>query len=153
MLNMKKYERMTADECWNRFGWGSEAKEGTMVLYRVINGYEVFCDEMRDEYADDGAVFGCEIFKDGEMVGQWFDGSYEDAIRGAVVDAVGADVLRIEDNCEDAVNCIAHDAYVTMFGYCDMWQMDIEQVDALLGIARKYVKAHGRYFGIEWEEF
>ena len=90
MLNLKEYERMSASECWRRFGWGTEAKDGSMVYYRNIGGYEVFCDEMRAEYAECGEAFGCEIFDaSGDMVGQWFDSTLEGAISGAAVDAFG----------------------------------------------------------------
>lgn len=156
MLNMRvKGEGMSAKECWQRFGWGTEAKEGSAVLYYDLGDVEVFCDEMREEYNYiDGACFGCEIYdKSGDMVGQWFDDSYESAILGAFVDSVGTDVLREEDNCEDAVNGIAYEAYQAIHGETPMFMMDVEEMSKLIALARNYVKDNGKFYGIEWEEF
>lgn len=152
MLNLKPYETMTAEECWDAYGWGSEAKPNSTVYHYLVEGKEVFVDEMADETY--GGAYGCEIFdEEGDMVGQWFDDTVEGSIRGAFVEYVGYDAMAEVDNCEDAVNCVARDAYVAMFGDCPMCEMDVEQVDALLGAARAYVKAKCSWHGFEWEEF
>lgn len=152
MLNLKPYETMTAEECWDAYGWGSEAKPGSTVYHYLVNYKEMFVDELADPSY--GGAYACEMFdSDGDMVGQWFADTVDDAIRGAFVESVGYDAMAEVDNCEDAVNCTAREAYVALFGECPIFEMDVEQYDALLGAARAYVKSHAKWHGYEWEEF
>ena len=89
-VDLDEYERIDERECWMRYGWGTESKEGTEILHRVDGEREIFCNELRDEYAYDGRpCYGCEIYevsKDGEMLGQWFDNTPEKAIAGAMLE-------------------------------------------------------------------
>ena len=79
----------------------------------------------------------------------------ESALAAAIVDCVGIDVLREEDNCEDASNVIAREAYVFAYGDASMAEMlaDRENVNWLMGAACEFVKEHGKHYGIEWEEY
>lgn len=159
MLDLSKYEQMTADECWDRYGWGIDAEENSIVYHRIMGEREIFVDKLR------GGYFCCEIYEpttaddvwladSDEMTGQWTEDTIEDAIRGAVVDSVTTDVLRIEKNCEDAVNAIAYKAYSIIFGVPkSLESVDLDELDKLLKFAREQVKAHGRFFGVPWEEF
>ena len=154
MLNINEinHETMTVEECWERYGWGSEAKPNSTVIHAFVDVVEIFVDELADESY--GGKYGCEIFDANEdMVGQWFADDIDDAIRGAFVDYVGYRTMAEEDNCEDATNCIARESYVRMFGECPIYEMDIEQYDALLPHAMAYVKSHVKWFDYEWEEF
>ena len=156
LLDGEKYERMTAEECWEKHLWGSEARPGSDVYHRWTDGGEqVFCDMLREEYDVDGMpVFGCEIYdNDGDMVGQWFDSSYEGAIRGAAVDSVVVETMREEVCCEDAVNVTARLAYVRLFGECLICEMDWKEFDELLGISMEQVKANINRVDYEWEEY
>lgn len=69
------------------------------------------------------------------------------------VASVAASVMLEEDNCEDAVNGIAYEAYQAMNGETPMYLMDVDEMDRLLGEARAYVKANCDGYGFEWEEF
>lgn len=69
------------------------------------------------------------------------------------VEAVAPEVMRSERNCEDAVNVIAYEAYQRIHGETAFADLNIRDMDGLLGAARQYVKAHGSAYGIEWEEF
>jgi len=149
-LDFEKYDSIPADMCWEEYGWGSEAKDGTNVLYRFYGDYEVFVDEVDESY---GGKYACELYYRDELAGQWFDATKEDAVRGAFVESIGLDIMRDEGNCEDAVNCIARDAYVMLFGDCDLMAMDVHEVDELLKIARQFVKSHVKWVDYEWEEF
>lgn len=151
-LDFDEYERMTPDECWQRYDWGCEALDGTHILHMSADGRDVFIDEVDEGY---GGRIACEVYsgKYFALDGQWFADTMEDAVRGAFVDAVGYGIMREEGNCEDAVNAIAREAYVALFGECPMHEMDVEQVDALLGMAREFVKGHIELVSYDWEEF
>ena len=153
LLDFKNYERMTVEECWAKYTWGCEAKRGSTVYRTVFDDgrKEVFVDELKD--ATYGGDYACEFFYDGGLEGQWFADTKEDAVRGAIIDSVGMTIMREEDNCEDAVNSIAREAYVMLFGDCDMLSMKAGEVDELLRIAREFVKSHAESVGYEWEEF
>lgn len=155
LLDFDNYEKMTAEECWAKYEWGCEAKRGSTVYHIVYDDErkELFVDELTD--ATYGGAYACECFSyyDHGLEGQWFADTKEDAVRGAVVDAIGIQIMKEEGNCEDAVNVIARDAYVMLFGDCDMFAMDVKEIDELLRIAREYVKANAEYAGFEWEEF
>lgn len=69
------------------------------------------------------------------------------------VEAVAHDVMEAEDNCEDAVNGIAYEAYQRLYGETPMHEMNQRYVDELLYAARWHVRKHGEAYGIEWEEF
>ena len=156
---MEGFELIPEMECWERYGWGSGAAPGSLVMHGRFDGkpgsggYEVFVDEMADKSY--GGVYGCEVY-DGEgcdMLGQWFDETPEDAVRGAMVEAVGYDVLRVEDNCEDAVNGCAYEAYMAVHGDVPLNEADRDEMDELLGYARRFVSEKCGWYGIEWEEF
>ena len=154
LLNLDEYEELTAEEAWERFGWGSETKEGGTVLHYADESIELFANEMRTEYdVRDEPQYGCEVYECGDMTGQWFAPSWEGAIRGAVIDSVGHDVMREECCCEDAVNCTAREAYVKLFGECPIMSMDVREVDKLLGMAMEFVRANVRWVNYEWEEY
>lgn len=149
-LDIESYERMTPEECWKRHGWGCEALPGTTVLHKADDDDEVFVDEVDPSY---GGRFACELYFHGDFMASWFDDDMLDAIRGAFVESIGLDVMREEACCEDAVNCIARDAYVMLFGDCDLMAMDVNEVDELLKMARGFVKANVKWVDYEWEEY
>lgn len=151
LLDLNSYEHMTPQECWKRYGWGSEAIKGTPVLRRFTNGYELFLDVVDNSY---GGKHACELFDHDDLVGQWFADTPQDAIRGAVIESIGMNVMRTEDNCEDAVNVIAGTAYEKLMGEpFELTEHAIEQLDVLLGFAREFVKSHISWVDYEWEEF
>lgn len=152
LLDLNNYEHMTPAECWERHGWGSEAIQGSTVLHLSIGRKEVFVDVVDDGY---GGKHACELFDEHRgLEGQWFADTPQDAIRGAVVDSLGIQVMREEDNCEDAVNVIAGKAYEMLFGHSlEPTAECIAQIDTLLGFAREFVKANIRWVDYEWEEF
>jgi len=150
LLDLSNYEHMTPAECWERHGWGSEAVEGSTVLYLAIDGHELFVDVVDDGY---GGKHACELYEPDGLIGQWFADTPQDAIRGAVIDSIGFQVMRDVDNCEDAVNVIAGDAYKMLFGSLELTDEAIGQLDALLGMAREYVKSHVKWVDYEWEEY
>ena len=150
LLDLNNYEHMTTEECWERHGWGSEAIKGSTVLHLSIDGHELFVDVVDDGY---GGKHACELYEPDGLIGQWFADTPQDAIRGAVIDSIGMGIMRIQGNCEDAVNVIAREAYVMLFGDCDLMAMDVHEVDELLGMAREFVKSHVKWVDYEWEEF
>ena len=154
LLDLCIYEEMTAEDAWKRYGWGTEAKDE--VIRYADTEIEVFADRMIDSYSVRGEdTYGCEIYEmlDGrwEMTGQWFDCSYERAIRGAAVSSVVHDAMRSEGNCEDAVNVTARLAYVKLFGDCPICEMDVREYDRLLGFARVQVRDNIKWVDYEWE--
>ena len=153
LLDFDSYEKMTDDECWAKYGWGCEAKRGSTVYRTAFDDgrKELFVDELKD--ATYGGDYACEFFYDGGLEGQWFADTKEDAVRGAIIDSIGIQIMREEGNCEDAVNVIAREAYVMLFGDCAMIAMSVKEVDELLRIAREFVKSHAEFVGYEWEEF
>ena len=150
LLDLTAYEHMTPQECWERHGWGSEAIQGSTVFHLAFGETEVFVDAVDDGY---GGKQACEIYDGGDMTGQWFADSPLDAIRGAVIDSIGFRTMREEVCCEDAVNVVSYRAYVRLFGPCKLFEMDVEEMDALMGIAREFVKAHVKWVDYEWEEY
>lgn len=151
LLDLNKYEHMTPAESLERYGWGSEAIQGSTVLHLSIGRKEVFVDVVDDGY---GGKHACEFFDEfGGLMGQCFADTPQDAIRGAVIDSIGFQVMRDVDNCEDAVNVIAGSAYKMLFGPLELTDCAIRQLDALLGMAREYVKSHVKWVDYEWEEF
>lgn len=90
---MEGFEQIGETECWEKHGWGCEARKDSTVDYGV---FEVFIDELNENYDDDGKpVFACEIFaSNGDMVGQWFDSSREVAAFGAWLQVIGAEIER-----------------------------------------------------------
>ena len=149
-LDLNEYTPMGAADCWEVYRWGSEAKRGSSVLRLEEGEQEIYCDEVDEAY---GGGFACEIFLDGDMVGQGFGDSFQNAVREAFVDWVGPSVMREEGNCEDAVNGVAFEAYRLVFGEMPLCEADPDQMGALLECARQYVKHNARYYGLEWVEF
>lgn len=155
LLDLAQYEELTKEEAWMKYGWGCEA-EGEIIRY-ADDAIEVFADTIRDYGALPEDVFACEIYEsDGsrwDMTGQWFDNSYENAIRGAAVSSVVCDAMREEGNCEDAVNVTARLAYMKVFGDVPIHEMDFSEYDRLLGMARIQVRDNIKWVDYEWEEF
>lgn len=157
MLNLSKYEQLTVNECWDKYGWGIDAKEDTTIYHRVIGEREIFVDELHSGY------FCCEIYEpivtndewladSDDMTGQWYEETIEDAIRGAVVDSVAVEEMRKTKNCEDAVNAIAYKAYNIIFGETHLANVDFSELEKLLRPAREQVKTHGWVYQIKWQE-
>ena len=156
LLDLSNYKRMTPKDCWDEHGWGSELTlESPTVLYLAIDGHEIFVDTAGSNVDYGGAVC-CEISDEHRSLdGQYFADTTQDAIRGAVVDSIGFQVMQDVDNCEDAVNVIAGNAYRLLFGkpFFELTDGTIEQLNVLLGFAREFVKANIRWVDYEWEEF
>ena len=74
-------------------------------------------------------------------------------IHRAFVEEVGNSVLNEENNCEDAVNGIAYEAYCLRNGSTPFSQLEHDELDEFLREARRFVKKNGRFYNIEWEEF
>lgn len=155
LLDLSNYECMTPEECWVEHGWGSELTlESPTVLYLATEGHEIFVDTAGSNVDYGGAVC-CEISDENRSLdGQYFADTPQDAIRGAIVDSLGIQVMREESNCEDAVSVIAGKAYEMLFGHSlEPTAECIAQIDTLLGFAREFVKANIRWVDYEWEEF
>ena len=148
-MNLDWYEKLTAEQVWNEidpnyaieadsFVYRAETPEHIVMISQVSNSNEWCCE--------------IDHLEDGEYSSGYGD-TPEQALMNAVVECVGYDVMREEDNCEDAVNGIAREAYVFAYGDTPYCEMDYEIVNEFMGIACEFVKNNGEHFGIEWEEY
>lgn len=156
--NIKEYEKLTAEQVWSEidpnYGIDSDA-----IVFRSVTDENTVMISKPSGYDE----WGCEIEgweeyqgeKSWNMIGQGFGETAESALAAAIVDCVGFDVLREEDNCEDASNVITLEAYKFAYGDASMSEMlaDRENVNWLMGAACEFVKENGKRYGIEWEEY
>lgn len=145
--NIDWYEKLTAKQVWDEIDPNYNIEEDSTVFRAVHSTCTVTISQPAgtDEWC-------CEI--EGESIdAQGFGNNAGEALASAIVDAVGYDVLREEDNCEDAVNGIAREAYVLSEGECPIMEMDASIVDWYKGAARSFVRDNGGSYGIAWEEF
>ena len=154
--NINEYRKMTAQEVWDEIDWNYGINADSIVYRLETDEYNVMVSVTNyDDPFPVGIECVCEVedASNGDLIAQGFGGTAEQALLDAAVEMVGTDVLREEDNCEDAVNGIAYEAYQTIHGETPMFMMDVEEMDKLIALARTYVKRQGHFFGIEWEEF
>lgn len=153
--NIEKYEEMTRKEAMMDYDWGYDIAKDSMV-YRWESEDNIIMMGI-----DTDGTWCCEIegFEDAvarklwNLIGSGWGDTAEQALAMAVMEIIGNDVLRVEDNCEDASNVAAREAYVYIFGEVPYCEMEADKVDWLMGAACEYVKENGHYYGIEWEEY
>ena len=148
--NIDWYEKLTAEQVWNEIDPNYSIEHDSIVYRSATSEHVVMISK---PVGSDGWCCEIESVEDDDLIGQGFGATAEDALAAAIVDCVGADVMREEDNCEDASNCIAREAYVFAYGDVPMFEMDARIVDWLMGAACEYVKKNGERYGIEWEEY
>lgn len=152
--NIDWYENISRENALEWYDWGADVMAGSPILVSDTADNKVFIAKINEgEWCCE--IEGWEEY-DGlnwNMLGQGFGETAEEALAAAIVECVGYDVLREEDNCEDASNVIARQAYVFAYGDTPYCMMDIANVNWLMGAACNFVKANGKQFGIEWEEF
>lgn len=115
------------------------------------------------EYVNDEHVFAiCQSEEDGRWVCQIDDleggceacrqgDTPEDALERAAADACQSVALRENDNCEDAVNEIAYEAFYILNGkYLIDTTDEMNQLNRLMEHATSFVKKNGEYYGIKW---
>lgn len=155
--NLDWYEKLTAEQVWNEIDPNYNTESGSTVYRSVTSENVVIISKSCWGLAEDEWCCEIENISEGDMIGQGFGYTPEQALAAAIVDCVGIGVLRDgeEDNCEDASNVIAREAYVFAFGDIPMAEMfaDIENVNWLMGAACEFVKKNGEHFGIKWEEY
>lgn len=156
--NIKEYEKLTAEQVWSEIDPNYDIDSDAIVFRSATDENTVMISKPSgyDEW-------GCEIEgweeyqgeKSWNMIGQGFGETAGSALAAAIVDCVGFDVLREEDNCEDASNVITLEAYKFAYGDASMAEMlaDRENVNWLMGAACEFVKENGKRYGIEWEEY
>lgn len=146
MINLDIFERIPEDECWREYGWGSESKKGTEVLHLTSSGFEIFCNEMVESYGNSiEDVFGCEIYDDIDMLGQWFDSSHERAIAGATVESVGFDVIENYNNSDELVDEIVDAAFAWLCDIIGENNLDSDIKEELAGFAEGFINANSRW--------
>ena len=154
-FNVDWYKQIGLDECIDSYGWGYGLADNSTVFVSETDKAIVYVG------IDTDGTWICEIEAEHEymgepcwdIVGQGWGDTKEKAMELAACDMVGTDVLREEDNCEDAVNGVAYEAYQAVYGETPMMAMELDKMDGMLFAAREYVKRNGHYYGIEWEEF
>ena len=147
--NIDWYEKLTAEQVWSEID----------PNYNIDAGSTVFRSESPEHIVMVSKTAGCDEWcceidhvESGEY-SSGFGRTPDEALTNAIVECVGYDVLREEDNCEDASNVIARDAYVLAYGEVPYCEMDVANLNLLMGAACEFVKANGGSFGIEWEEY
>ena len=153
--NLDWYEKLTAEQVWSEIDPNYNTESGSIVYRYVTSEHVVMISKSSWGLAEDEWCCEIENISDGDMIGQGFGFTPEQALAAAIVDCVGIEVLRDgeEDNCEDASNVITHEAYVFACGEVPYCEMDIEIVNWLMGAACDFVKKNGEHYGIEWEEY
>lgn len=145
--NIDWYEKLTAEQVWNEIDPNYSIEADSTVYRSNDSEHTVMISQMvgTNEWT-------CEI-EGNDVDAQGFGETAEEALAAAIIECVGYDVLREEDNCEDASNVITREAYVFAYGEVPYCEMDIENVNWLMGAACEFVKKNGGHFGIEWEEY
>lgn len=152
MFDMSGFERMTNEECMDRFGWGYEGRDGGDAYHGFAGDVEVFMNEMAEGVGDDANVFACELYDaEGGMLAEGYGETFADALHAALVMAAGADAME-EGNSEDAVNACAFGAFQLLYGRMPEHDADMDEMDELLAHAIAYVRAHAAAAGFEWED-
>ena len=155
-INLDWYGNISKEEAISEYGWGSaDIADDSPVFVNTTPENNVYVAQMVD------GNWCCEIegYEDSSdryswnMIGQGFGATAEQAIEDAVLDIVAIDVMREEGNCEDAVNVSAYEAYQFIYGETPMFQINVSNMDSLLGAARHYVKSNINRVDYEWEEF
>ena len=155
--NLDWYGNITKEEAINEYGWGYDIADDSPVFVNTAPDNNIFIGRCYDgDWCCE--IEGWEVYQDEKcwnMIGQGFGKTAEEALAEAIIECVGYDVLREEENCEDASNVITREAYVFTYGDVPMFQVfaDIENVNWLMGAACEFVKKNGERYGIEWEEY
>lgn len=151
--DLNEYRKMTAKEVWDEIDYNYAINDDSIVYRLETDEYNIMVSVTN--WKDEGVECCCEIEEASNcgLVAQGFGDTAQEALHDAIVDMVSLDVLREEDNCEDAVNGIAYEAYQIINGHTPMYKMDVKLIDELKGYACAIVKRYGRFYGIEWEEF
>lgn len=156
---LEEMEQMTAEQFFGEYDMGADFVEGTTVYACEW----VFDGERRSVIVgNDGCLYSdagdwyCEYSEDCSAVGQAWGKTPEEALLAAFVDAKVYAAMRSEGNCEDSVNVAAYTAWETM--HCKPWNCEameehLDELDAMMGIARRMVEEHCSSFGFEWEEY
>lgn len=147
--NLDWYEKLTAEQVWDNIDPNYNIEAGSTV-YRSET--EEFIVMISQPYNCDEWCCEIERAEDGEY-SDGFGSTPEQALTKAIVELVGYEVLQEEDNCEDASNGIAYEAYTFAYGAVPMFEMDAKILDDFMGAACDFVKKNGERFGIEWEEY
>lgn len=149
-LSINEFETTTVNEWGEAFGL-IDLEPDTTAYRRTIgellftvgfNGEEWVCEI--DDISDEG--FGC--------VTCWQGDSPQVALEAAAIDAEVTAAFNENDNCEDAVNYMAYEAYMLLNGGSYPYEGDdIRQLNRLLGHAVPRVMKDGPRHGIEWFEY
>lgn len=151
-ISIDKFETATVDEWGEAFGL--IALEPGTTAYELVTDDYVFAIGFSEEWGDDGA-WVCQIDdSEGGNVACWDGETPEQALENAAVQCFGAQALRENDNAEDATNQMAYSAW-GMLNDCQTPDTpeEFEKLDRMLGFASEVVKAHGPFYGIEWEPY
>jgi hypothetical protein len=79
MLEKYGFRTMSAEDCWQKEGWGVALDPGSTVYVRDEGSVTTYVGA-----ADGGHV--CEVYNDGEMEGQWTGDTYIDALVNGFID-------------------------------------------------------------------
>lgn len=148
-VKIEDFEKTTVNEWGEAFGLICLVPD--TVAYRYKSGEYLFTIG----FSEDEEEWVCQIDdSEGGCVACYQGETPQAALENASVEACATEALRRNDNCEDAVNCMAYDAYELLNGgLLPAFDSDFVQADRLLGLASEIVKARGEQYGIKWESY
>ena len=151
-INISDFKTTKSDKWGDAFGLiglvpDTDAYELVTDEYTIAIGYTL-------EWSDGGS-WVCQIDDaDGGNIACWDGETVERALENALVQCCEHDALRDNDNCEDAVNQMAYEAFAMACGeQMPDTSEQFEQLDRLMGMATRLVKRDGETHGIEWVEY